>query len=168
MSIMFNTDRRLHIPDWIKAGLTFFKPVILGNNYFVRKGYCPKGHSLMSNIKINELNGIHLLVTDLSGERKCNLILSPFARTGDYVILSGTPFSKNEIVKVFCPKCETELDVLFNCKCGAPIYIIYADKHLDRNHGWSFCSREGCSKHDTLKPSKKTLLGFHDNHKLTV
>jgi len=159
---MFNAVERLHIPDSVKA----FKPERLEDNYLVRKGFCPKGHSLMSSIKINRFNGIHLLVTDLKGERKFDVILSPFAGTGDYVTLSGKPFLKNDIVKVFCPKCKTELDILFDCECGAHIYVIYGDKDLDWYYGWSFCSRVGCSKMNMLQFSKKTLQGFYKNYEL--
>jgi len=160
MNSMFNTDGRLHIPDWIKS----CKPERLKDNYLVREGFCPKGHSLMSSIKINGFNGINLLVTDQKGERKCEVNLSPFAGTGDYIILSGKPFFNNDIVKVFCPKCETELNVLFNCNCGAPIYIIYADKYLDWDYALSFCSRVGCSKKNMLKSSKNIFLEFYSNH----
>ena len=166
MNNMFNLDGRLHIPNRAKIYIPYFKFKSLEDNYVVEKAYCSKNHSLLSNIRINGSNGIHLLTSDLSGKKQCNVVISAFAGTGDYVVLSGEPFHENDIVKVFCPKCKTELDILFDCECGAHIYVIYGDKDLDWYYGWSFCSRVGCSKMNMLQFSKKTLQGFYKNYEL--
>ena len=128
--------------------------------FIVNEAYCSQGHDLMSDIKIDNYPGIHFVYTDKNADRESEIIISPFVGKCKKNIIKGKAFEKGEIVKILCPACRIELPVLFNCHCGAPIYLFYIDKSLNHYIGQSLCSRVGCVKASQLRFSKDALSEF--------
>ncbi len=131
-----------------------------GDAIIVNSAFCAKGHSLMSDVMIDGEKGIHFIYTDESGRKETDIVISPVVRKCVKTILKGEPFKEGETVKILCPVCRTELPVLFNCECGAKIYLFFIDEKLDHDFGQSFCSRIGCVKSSQLRFSKGALADF--------
>ena len=129
-------------------------------NIVLNEAYCSNGHSLMSDVKIENFRGIQLIYRDEKGEKESQVVISSIVGVRKKVYLSGKPFEKGEIVKAFCPTCMEELPVLYECECGAHIYLFYIDKRLDANYGQSFCSRVGCVLASRLRFSCEMLRDF--------
>jgi hypothetical protein len=157
---MFNAKGKLNIP--IEGTISIPKSKIQkkDGHLVVNEAYCPKGHNLISGVKIDDEPGIHFIYTDETGKKETDIVISPVVRKCRKKILKGDGFQKNEIVKILCPMCRTELDVLFECECGAPIYLFYIDKKRDYYYGQSFCSRIGCVKASQLRFSQDILQEF--------
>lgn len=164
MDRIFNEKGELVIP--LKKNGKSLKRKIeqKGNKIVVNEAYCSNGHSLMSDVKIQGEKGIHFIYTDEKGFKEIDIVISPVVRKCIKKILKGEAFKRGETVKILCPSCRTELPVLFNCECGAPIYLFYIDKQLDHNFGQSFCSRIGCVKSSQLRFSKDVLREFMHGH----
>jgi hypothetical protein len=139
MGKMFNEKGELLIPVKGEISLQSDKVTKKNGKIVVNEAYCSNGHSLMSDVMIDDGKSIHFLYTDQKGKKETDILISPVVRKCKKKILKGEPFRKGEIVKILCPKCRAELPVLFNCECGAPIYFFYIDKNLDNNFGQSFC-----------------------------
>jgi hypothetical protein len=118
----------------------------------------------MSDVKIEDERGIRFIYTDKSGERETEIVISPVVRKCIKTILKGEPFKEGEKVKILCPECRAELPILFNCECGAPIYLFYLDEELNHRYGHSFCSRIGCVKASQLRFSDEVLREYMENH----
>ena len=164
MSHMFDSDGKLHIPILDKLKHSDSKLGAEGENFIVKEAFCPKGHSLMSKIRINGRKGIKLFLTDTENKRETEIVISPILEDHEIITLNGEVFKKGEIAKVYCSVCHTELEVLVECECGAHMYVFYLDDHLDRNFGISFCSRVGCTKSSKLRFSEDTLLDYLRDH----
>jgi len=160
MGKIFNAKGKLNIP--VEGTISIPKSRIQKKDgeLVVNEAYCPKGHSLMSKVKIDNEPGIHFIYTDKTGKRETEIVISPVVRKRIKKVLKGEGFEKNEIVKILCPLCRTELDVLFDCECGAPIYLFYIDKQRNYYYGQSFCSRIGCIKASQLRFSQDMLQEF--------
>jgi len=160
MNRKYDSHGKLRIPVTGKIDIPAGKVETEGENLIVDEAYCPNGHDLMSDNKINVHKGIHLIYTALDGSHEVNLILSPVVGKTDKVILSGEPFNDGEIVKILCSVCRVELSILVPCECGAPVYIFYLDKQLNHQYGQSFCSRIGCSRASQFRFSQEVLADF--------
>ena len=164
MSHMFDSNGKLHIPILDKLEHSDSKIETAGDSFIVKEAFCPKGHSLMSKIRINGRRGIKLFLTDKKNKRETEIVVSPILGQHEIITLSGDVFQKNDIVKAYCSTCHTELEVLLDCECGAHMYVFYLDDHLDRNFGISFCSRVGCTKSSKLRFSEEALMDYLTDH----
>ena len=164
MSSMFDTDGKLRIPILDKLKDSGSKLETNGKNFIIKEAYCPKGHSLMSKIQVDGRHGIQFFVTDQNKKKKTEIVLSPVIGEHKIINLSDEVFKDGEIVKLHCPTCHTELEVLVNCECGEPMYVFYLDNHLDRNFGVSLCARIGCTKSSRLRFSKEALMEYLKDH----
>jgi hypothetical protein len=164
MGEMFNAKGKLNIP--LEATISIPKSKIQkkSGQLVVNEAYCPKGHDLMSEVEIDNEPGIHFIYTDKTGKKETDIVISPVVRKCRKKILKGEGFKKNEIVKILCPICRIELDVMFDCECGAPIYLFYIDKQRNYYYGQSFCSRIGCVKASQLRFSQDMLQEFIIKH----
>jgi len=161
MGKMFDLSGKLSIP--LQGKVTLPKGVASkkSSHVIVTEAYCAKGHSLISDVKVDNQLGIHFIYTDSKNEkRETEIVISPAVRKCKKKILSGEPFKKGEVVKIVCPSCRTELPILFNCECGAPVYLFYIDNRLDHHFGQSFCSRIGCVKASQLRFSHDAMKDF--------
>lgn len=164
MGKMFNFKGKLNIPIKGKISIPKTKVDMKHGELIVKEAYCPKGHNLMSDVKINNQIGIHFIYTDQEGNKETEIVLSSFVGECRKKILKGKPFNKGEIIRILCPTCRTELPILFDCQCGAPIYLFYIDKRLDNQYGQSLCSRIGCAKASQLRFSRDALREFIQKH----
>jgi predicted Zn-ribbon and HTH transcriptional regulator len=161
---MFDSDGKLHIPILDKLKHSESKLETEGDHFIVKEAFCPKGHSLMSKIRINGRKGIKFFLTDTENKRETEIVVSPILGKHEIITLSGEVFQEDDIIKAYCPTCHSELEVLVDCECGAHIYVFYLDNHLDRNFGISFCSRVGCTKSSKLRFSEDTLMDYLRDH----
>jgi hypothetical protein len=162
MGEMFDTDGRLHIPVNVKGEVRLPKTKVDVDNerYIIKEAYCPHGHSLISDTRINGYGGIHLVFTDLKDCKEVDIIISPVIGERKVIVQKGDVFKDGEIIKALCPTCRAEMEILFDCECGAHVYVFYLDRQLDHNFGQSFCSRIGCTKSSRLRYSREALQDF--------
>lgn len=135
-----------------------------GEDLIVREAYCSKGHDLMSDVRIDGEKGIRFLYASPDGSKEAEIVISPFLRKCKKKILSGEPFAKDEPVRILCPFCRIELPVLYDCECGAPIYLFYIDRSLNHHYGQSLCSRIGCVRSSQLRFSGDAMRDFLNEH----
>ena len=128
MNKIFNQDGTLYIPISTKLKLPKDKFIEAEGKVVITEAYCQNGHSLISDVKINEQNGLNFIYTDQERTKEGEIVISAVVGDRTKVDLDKTIFDKEEIVKILCPTCRNELPVLFMCDCGAPIYLIYIDK----------------------------------------
>ena len=160
MSKIFNEDGTLYFPISDKLKLPADKVIESQGKAVITEAYCSNGHSLISDVKINEQNGLQFIYTDQEGKKEANILVSAVVGDRTKVNLDKSIFEKEEIVKVLCPTCRHELPVLFICECDAPIYLIYLDKRSNPRYAQSFCSRIGCTKASRLRFSQDALTEF--------
>ena len=164
MSKLFNKDGTLYIP--VSGGLKLPKDKVIEaqGEAVIREAYCQNGHSLISEVNINEQNGLHFIYTDLERKKEAEIVISAVVGDRTKVNLDKTTFDKGEIVNVLCPTCRNELPILFMCDCDAPIYLIYLDRRTNPRHAQSFCSRIGCTKASRLRFSQEALTEFKSRY----
>jgi hypothetical protein len=160
MGKIFDAKGKLNIPLEETISIPESKIKKRAGEIVVNEAYCPKGHSLMSEVEVDNEPGLHFIYTDKAGKKETDIVISSVVRKCRKKILKGKAFEKGEIVKILCPICRTELDVMFDCECGAPIYLFYLDKQRNNNYGQSFCSRIGCVKASQLRFSQDMLQEF--------
>ena len=162
MGEMFGADGRLHIPVSIKGNvkLPTSKVEVNKEKFIIKEAYCPNGHSLISDTRINGYGGIHFIFTDINETKEVDIIISPVIGERKVMVQKGDVFKDGEIIKSLCPVCRTEMEILFDCECGAHVYVFYLDRQLDHNYGQSFCSRIGCVKSSRLRYSEEALHDF--------
>ena len=164
MGKMFNEDGTLYIPISGRIKLPADKIIEVQGKAVVTEAYCQNLHSLISDVQINEQNGLKFIYTDQEGKKEAEIVISAAVGDRTKVNLSKATFDKEEIVRVLCPTCRNELPVLFMCDCGAPIYLIYLDERTNPRHAQSFCSRIGCTKASRLRFSQDALTEFKDRY----
>lgn len=151
MGRMFDKKGRLNIP--LSGGPQMLGKRVeqKGDQVIVKEAFCPEGHNLVSDIEVDGEKGLHLIYTNDDGTRETEVVLSPVLRACSKTILHGEAFKNGEIIKILCPDCRTQLPILVNCECGAPIYLFFLDKDMDRLCGHSLCSRVGCNRASQLR-----------------
>jgi hypothetical protein len=164
MSKIFNQDGTLYIPISGRLKIPKDKVIEAQGKVVVTEAYCQNGHSLISDIKINEQNGLSFIYTNQEQKKEAKIVISSEIGDRTIVNLGKTKFDKKEIVKILCPTCRDELPVLFMCECSAPIYLIYLDKRTNPRHAQSFCSRIGCKKASRLRFSQDALTEFKSRY----
>ncbi len=135
-----------------------------GGEVVVAEAFCAHGHSLISSVRIDGAPGIHLIYASQDGNRKTDVVISAVVGKCMKKILKGAALKQDEVVRILCPTCFIELPILFDCECGAPIYLFYLDRRLNHSYGQSFCSRIGCTKASRLRFSQDMLNEFIENH----
>ena len=164
MGKMFNEDGTLYIPISAKIKLPKDKVIEAKGKAVITEAYCQNSHNLISDVKINEQNGLNFIYTDQEGKKEAEIVISAVVGDRTKVNLDKNIFDKEEVVKVLCPTCRKELPVLLMCECEAPIYLIYIDKSSNPRHAQSFCSRIGCTKASRLRFSQEALTEFKDRY----
>ena len=151
MGDMFKKNGTLNIPISEHIPVPRHKIDNKGGKLLIFEAYCCVGHSLISGVKIDGYQGIHFIHTDQSGERESEIVVSSFVGDSTRVVLSGEPFKEGEAVRILCPVCRRELPILFDCECGADIYLFFINKDLKSTYGLSFCSRIGCMQASRMR-----------------
>jgi hypothetical protein len=164
MRKIFNKDGTLYIPISGKLRLPKDKIIEARGKAVITEAYCQKRHSLISDVKINDQNGLNFIYTDQERQKEAEIVISAVVGDRTKVNLDKTMFDKEEIVKILCPTCRNELPILFMCECGAPIYLIYLDERSNPRHAQSFCSRIGCTKASRLRFSQDALTEFKNRY----
>ena len=164
MRKVFNKNGTLHIPISESLKLPRDKVIEAQGEVVVTEAYCQNQHSLISDVKINEQNGLNFIYTNQEKNKEAEIVISAVVGDRTKVSLDKTKFDKEEVVKILCPTCRNELPVLFMCECDAPIYLIYLDKSTNPRHAQSFCSRIGCKKASRLRFSQEALTEFKDRY----
>jgi len=113
----------------------------------IKNATCPKNHILMDNdFKINGMPSIKMKAISDSNEGYLNF--DPIY--GKHKNHYGLPFSKNQLVELYCTECSVSMvDTSKHCPdCGSPVYTIYTT-----NQGIiEGCTKFGCywQKWDTI------------------
>lgn len=160
MGDIYKKDGTLNFPISGQIPLPKDKVTEKQGKIIVTSAFCPEGHDLINDVKINNHSGIRFLYTDREGKREAEVVISAIVGDREKKVLSGKPFKKGEVVRVLCPRCRNELPVIFDCECGAHIYLFYIDRRFDKNYGQSFCSRIGCKLASQLRFSCDMLKDF--------
>ena len=160
MSKIFNEDGTLYIPIGGKLRLPEDKVIEVHGKAVITEAYCKNGHNLISEVRINEQNGLKFIYTNEEGTKEAEIVISAVVGDRTKVNLDKNTFETGEMVKVLCPMCKKELPILFMCECKAPIYLIYLDKRSNPRYAQSFCSRIGCTKASRLRFSQDALTEF--------
>ena len=123
---------------------------------------CPHcGESLMDEErKIDDHPSVKLNIQ--RGEERGTLRLSSLY--GSYNIDSDLSLPQGEVVKFFCPHCESELTGSRNCeKCNAPMIPM----KFAQGGTVQICSRRGCRKHlIEFEELDTELKAFYDKYSL--
>ncbi len=164
MKTLFNERGELIIPTMEKFHLPAEKISRKDGDIAVTEAYCPNGHSLISDVRIGHQKSLHFVYASADGQKETDIVVTSVVKKCRKKVLKGQPFKKGERVKVLCPTCRTELPVLFDCECGAPIYLFYIDMRLDGRFGQSFCSRIGCVRSSHLRFSQDMIREFINNY----
>lgn len=156
MQSIFDANGRLIIPD-IDRHLHEWSIDKTGSEQIVTQAWCPSGHSLVSEHKIDGHAGLHFIYQSDDGQREAHVLISPIVGRRNKTVLEGCTFEAGEIVRVLCPVCRIEMPILAECSCGAPILLFYMDQRYDHRVGQSFCSRIGCIDGSELRCSNDLL-----------
>jgi len=151
MSGMFHSNGKLKIPVPRKHVRQKSGKLV------VNEAYCPQGHNLMSEVKVDDERGIRLIYTDESGAKETEIVISPVVGKCEKRVLKGEAFKDGDIVKILCPDCRMELPVLCDCECGAPIYLFYLDNSMNPRYAQSVCSRVGCVRASELRHTEDEI-----------
>lgn len=110
----------------------------------VEQLYCPRGHPLINkhNPQFEGRPGIHILCEGKYFRQ--SVFLSPFQ--GDNRKEFNKDFSQGEILRIFCPECNTEFPRLapHDCHEGAMYIALFLDKNADLNNAVCVCNAWGC------------------------
>jgi hypothetical protein len=164
MATKFNKKGQLNIPLSGKIILPKRKVAKKQSDLVVKEAYCPNGHNLLSDEKIDNQKSQHFIYASRRGNREAEILITSVLGKCSKKYLNGEPFRKGEIIRILCPTCRGELPILVNCECGAPIYLFYIDRRLDHNFGQSLCARIGCVKASQLRFSQDVLREFINNY----
>ncbi|MBI9090207.1 MAG: hypothetical protein JEZ12_13405, partial [Desulfobacterium sp.] len=74
MTKIFHNDGTLIIPD-IKTP-DWHESIKKNHKKFVIAAYCPKGHNLMSDVKIDDHRGIHFLYRGLKSNKEADIVIT--------------------------------------------------------------------------------------------
>ena len=99
--MIFPLAANIHVP----SGIVNKK----GDAVIVTEAFCSNGHSLISDVKVDSEPGLHFIYTNKDGTKETDIVISPVVRKCMKKILKGTAFKRDEIVKILCPTCRTEM-----------------------------------------------------------
>ena len=160
MNNIYTKTGKLRIPVKVKGKLPDEKGDDKNVRIILHEAYCHNGHNLMCDVQINDRDSINLIYTDLNGQNEAEIAISAIVGDCSKKIIRGKPFKKGQKIRILCPFCRSELPVLLNCECGAPLYIFYTNKNLKSNYAESFCARIGCAEASKLRFSQDILRDY--------
>jgi hypothetical protein len=140
---LFDKNGLMYIPVAGDYKFTHLKEVVL-----VKECFCSNGHNLISKqARFGDYDGI---VLDVEQDNQLGkLALSPIfgdkSRVSFNIVLKD-----NQLVKLLCPKCKSQLPVYGACDCGADLVVMFTGKLNDFNNCVGICNRVGC-KHSEIK-----------------
>lgn len=109
----------------------------------VKECYCPQGHNLINPRAIfHNLPGIMLKVA--AHEQFGLIALSPIYGEKSRISID-IDLIKDEIVRLYCPQCDTELPVFAECHCGGKLVTAYTTTDLDFSNALTICNRVDCT-----------------------
>jgi hypothetical protein len=111
----------------------------------VTQAFCPKGHNLVEGapVTFDGHEGIRVLVSDGSAEEE--VVLSPIHGDRRKAIMST--FRLGTRLRLMCPVCRNELDVLLPCSCGrGELMSLYLTDALSEGHVAAVCNVWGCPR----------------------
>lgn len=118
--------------------------------------FCCNGHNLIhaDSPVIDGLNTIHLRGLSDSGTE--DIYLSPIQ--GDGRITGGSCFTTGELLRIQCPFCRAEFDVVAPCFCRNGAFLaLYLNPDCRYKDAVVICNSWGC-KHSFIKLESSILL----------
>ncbi len=107
--------------------------------------FCPKGHNMIegSTVAFDDHPGISLRVFD--GNVDDTVVCSPVH--GDHRKAHAEAFRIGHKLKIKCPVCDIELDVLLPCSCGkGELVNLYLTPELNEGQVAAICNVWGCPR----------------------
>ncbi len=109
----------------------------------IKECLCPHGHNMITKRAIfHGYEGMMIGVEKKDGQ-KGMIALSPIYGEKTRVAIDLDLESK-EIVKLYCPVCETPLPVLAKCFCGGELQAAFMTIQCDFSHSMAICNRVDC------------------------
>ncbi len=139
------------IPSPVKKEIKESEKVLV-----IKECYCQNGHDLISGRAVfNNYDGILIKV-----KRKRNrglIALSPIFGEKSRITLD-IDLTKDEILELCCPTCNSALPAYSSCGCGADLIALFTNENADFSDCVGVCNRIGCLNAEIKNGSE--LLSF--------
>ena len=83
MGKMFDEKGKLNIPVAGSISIPKSKIHKKGNQLIISKAYCPKGHSLMSNVQVDGEPGLHFIYTNKADTKETDIVISSVVKNAE-------------------------------------------------------------------------------------
>lgn len=110
----------------------------------VKECFCPKGHNLITKRAI--FHGYHgmMIGVEKKDGQKGLVALSPIY--GEKTRISiDIDLEPKELVRFFCPICDTPWPVLAKCFCGGELQAAFTTIQCDFSDSLAICNRVDCT-----------------------
>ena len=91
---IFDKKGKLIIPEKGEIQLPKDKVKRKKGEIVVNEAYCPKGHSLISDVKIDNEKALHFIYINKKNSKETDILLSPVVRKCRKKIIKGDAFKK--------------------------------------------------------------------------
>ena len=117
-------------------------------NLVVKECYCPKGHSILSELAV--FGGHPGLTLQLRTASQTGLLsLSPIIGDRDRSFVNFTEIV-GEVVEICCPKCSVPFPIYNECSCGAHLVALFTSPQNSFAKCIGICQRLGCLHSELL------------------
>ena len=157
MKQRFNEKGMMIFPNPIKTRTPRAKKVLVVKNLF-----CPNKHSLITDrVKFNGHSGI--LIKIQKKQKTGLLALSPVYGEQNRISLD-IDLSSGEILRLFCPACDTELPIHTPCSiCGANLVSFFLTRDVDYANCIGICNRVDCVNASIIESGNLFSLSMIDS-----
>lgn len=117
-------------------------------NMVVRECYCPKGHSILSDLAtFGGHQGLTLRL--LTATQDGLLSLSPIIGDRDRTFFNFEEVA-GEVIQICCPTCAEPFPVYNECSCGAHLVALFTSPQTSFAKCIGICQRIGCLHSELL------------------
>ncbi len=110
----------------------------------VKDCLCPQGHNMVNSRAIfHGYRGMMIGIEKQDG-KKGMVALSPIYGEKTRIAID-IDLEPKELVRLFCPICDTPLPVLAKCFCGGELQAAFTSLQCDFSHSLAICNRVDCS-----------------------
>jgi hypothetical protein len=108
----------------------------------VSQCFCQKGHDMVSEKAI--FDGFNGILLKVKKSKQSGLVaLSPVYGMKNRISLN-IKLTKNELLELLCPTCNTALSIFSPCSCGGNLVALFLDKKADFTNCILICNRVDC------------------------
>ncbi|OPL17824.1 MAG: hypothetical protein AVO35_08065 [Candidatus Aegiribacteria sp. MLS_C] len=151
---MFDDKGRLNIPEVRRNQSRKVEAEVVVNAV-----YCPNGHNLVS--VDHEVSGFPGILVRFRGRMSGEGLVALSSVFGDtsYCVIEGE-VDPDEPLKLSCPQCGAELDVLASCPCRANAVTVlgYLYPRKDPHQAIAFCNVLSCPNSAVIRSGEAIRL----------